>query len=131
MNGGEYMPAKNNGKSKKRYFLVDYENVKTEGFQGIDELEKSDTVIIFYSANADKMTFQHQASLSFTDSRSLLKLTSIELVMLYNHLIFCHPSLLSSIFPSIRVFSNESALCIRWPKCWRVLELQLQHQSFQ
>ena len=52
------MPAKNNSKKKRRYFLVDYENVKTEGFQGIDELEKSDTVIIFYSANADKMTFQ-------------------------------------------------------------------------
>lgn len=52
------MPEKNNGKKKRRYFLVDYENVKTDGFQGIDELEKNDTVIIFYSANADKMTFQ-------------------------------------------------------------------------
>lgn len=52
------MPEKTNSKKKKRYFLVDYENVKTEGFQGIDELEKTDTVIIFYSANADKMTFQ-------------------------------------------------------------------------
>ena len=60
-----------------------------------------------------------QASLSITNSYSLLKLTSIELVMPSNHLILCHPLLcLPSIFPSIRVFSNESALRIRWPKYW-------------
>ena len=60
-----------------------------------------------------------QASLSFTISRSLLKVTSIESVMPSNHLILYHPLLLlPSIFPSIRVFSNESALCIRWPKYW-------------
>ena len=60
-----------------------------------------------------------QASLSITNSRSLPKLMSIELVMPSNHLILCHPLLLlSSIFPSIREFSNESALCIRWPKYW-------------
>src|SRR5574337_917115 len=60
-----------------------------------------------------------QASLSITNSRSLLKLISIELVMPSNNLILCHPLLLSpSIFPSIRVFSNESVLHIRWPKCW-------------
>ena len=60
-----------------------------------------------------------QASLFFTISRSLLKLMSIELVMPSNHLIFCHPLLfLSSVFPSIRVFSNELALRIRWPKYW-------------
>ena len=46
------------------------------------------------------------------------RLMSIELVMPYNHLILCHPLLLPSIFPSIRVFSNESLLCIRWPKYW-------------
>ena len=57
----------------------------------------------------------HQASLSFTVSHSLLKLMSIELVMPSN-LILCHPLLLSSIFPSIRIFSNELALRIRWPK---------------
>ena len=57
--------------------------------------------------------------LSFTNSRSLLKLMSIELMMPSNHLVLCHLLLLlSSVFPSIRVFSNESALCIRWPKCW-------------
>ena len=60
-----------------------------------------------------------QASLSFTISRSLLKFMSIESVMPSNHLIPCHPLLLlPSIFPSIRVFSNESALHIRWPKYW-------------
>ena len=53
-----------------------------------------------------------------TNSQSLLKLMSIELVMPSNHLILCHPLLLPSIFPSIRVFSNELALCIRWPKYW-------------
>ena len=60
-----------------------------------------------------------QASLSITNSQSLLKLMSIESVMPSNHLILCRPLLLLlSIFPSIRVFSNESALCIRWPKYW-------------
>ena len=60
-----------------------------------------------------------QASLSITNSRSLLKLMSIESVMPSNHLILCHPLLLlPSIFPSIRVFLNESALCIRWPRYW-------------
>ena len=60
-----------------------------------------------------------QASLSFTNSQSFLKLMSIELVMLSNHLIYCHPLLLlPSIFPSIRVFSTESAFSIRWPKYW-------------
>ena len=59
------------------------------------------------------------ASLSITNSRSLLKLMSIELVMPSNHLILCRPLLLlSSIFPNIRVFSNESVLHIRWPKYW-------------
>ena len=64
-------------------------------------------------------TAAHQASLSITNSQSLLKLMSIKLVMPSNHLILCHPLLLlSSIFPIIRVFSNELALCIRWPKYW-------------
>ena len=60
-----------------------------------------------------------QASLSITNSQSSLRLTSIESVMPSSHLILCHPLLLlPSIFPSIRVFSNESALHIRWPKYW-------------
>ena len=64
-------------------------------------------------------TAAHQASLYFTISQSLLKLMSIELVMPSNHLILCRPLLLlTSVFPSIKVFSNESVLCIRWPKYW-------------
>ena len=59
-----------------------------------------------------------QASLSFIISQSLLKVMSIESVMPSNHLILCHPLLLPSVFPSIRFFSNESALHIRWPKYW-------------
>ena len=61
-------------------------------------------------------TAASQASLSITISRSLLKLMSIESVMPSNHLILCHPLLQPSIFPRIRVFSNKSVLCIRWPK---------------
>ena len=61
-------------------------------------------------------TAAHQASLSFTISQSFLKLVFIEWVMPSNHVILCHPLLLPAIFPSIRVFSIESALCITWPK---------------
>ena len=79
---------------------------------------------------ASPWTVAHQASLSITNSQSPPKPMSVELVMPSNNLILCCPLLLlPSIFPSIRVFSNESALCIRWPE--RVLEFQLQHQSFQ
>ena len=68
---------------------------------------------------ATPWTAAHQASLFITNSRRLLRLMSIESVMPCNHLILCHPLLLlPSIFPSIRVFSNESALRIRWPKYW-------------
>ena len=64
-------------------------------------------------------TAAHQPSLSFTIFRSLLKLMPIESVMPSNHFVPCHPLLLlPSIFPSIKVFSNELALCIRWPKYW-------------
>ena len=63
-------------------------------------------------------TAAHQASLSITNSQSLLKFISIELVMPSNYFILCRPFLLPSIFPSIRVFSSESVLCIRWPKYW-------------
>ena len=64
-------------------------------------------------------TTAHQASLSITNSRSLLKLMSIESVVPSNHLILCHPLLLlPSVFPSIKVFSSESVLHIRWPKYW-------------
>ena len=64
-------------------------------------------------------TTAHQASLSITNSWSLLKLMSIESVMPFNHLTLCHLFLLlPSILPSVRIFSNESALCIKWPNYW-------------
>ena len=76
----------------------------------------SDSVV---SDSATPWTTAHQASLSITNSRSLLKLMSIESVMPSNHLILCHSLLfLPSILASIRVFSNKSALHIRWPKYW-------------
>ena len=69
--------------------------------------------------SATPWTAAHEASLSITNSQSLLKLMSIESVMPSNHLILCHPPLLlPSVFPSIRVFSNESVLHIRWLKYW-------------
>ena len=72
-----------------------------------------------YPTLCNLMKWARQASLSFTNFQSLLWFMSIELVTLPNDLILCCPLLLlPSIFPSIRVFSNESALCIRWPKHW-------------
>ena len=81
-------------------------------------------IFVFWSLShvqlfAVPWTAAHQASLSITNSWSLLKLMSIESVMPSNHLILCHPHLLLfSIFPSIRVLSSELALCIRWPEYW-------------
>ena len=70
------------------------------------------------SDSATPGTAACQASLSTTNSQSLLRLKSIDLVMPSNHLILCHPLLSPSIFPSIRVFFNESVLHIKWPKYW-------------
>ena len=68
---------------------------------------------------AGPWTEAHQATVSITNSQSLLKLMSVESVMQYNHFILCHPLLLlPSIFPRIRVFLNESALRTTWPKYW-------------
>ena len=76
------------------------------------------SVVQSCSTLCDPMDFS-MPGFPITNSRSLLKLMSIKLVMPSNHLILCHPLfLLPSIFPSIRVFSNESTLCIRWPKYW-------------
>ena len=86
------------------------------------------SVAQLYLTLSTPWTAAHQASLSVTNTQSLLKLISIKLVMPSNHLIPYHPLLLPSIFPSNRVFSNESVLHIRWPKYW---EFQLHHQSFQ
>ena len=71
---------------------------------------------------ATPWTAAHQVSLSITNSRSLLKLRCIELVMPSNRLILCRPLLMPSVFPSIRVFSSESVLRIRWPKYWSFIE---------
>ena len=70
------------------------------------------------SNSAPLWTVAHQASLSITNSQSLLKLMPIALVMPSNHVILCRPLLLPSVSPSIRVFSNDSVLHIRWPKLW-------------
>ena len=72
-----------------------------------------------HSVTCDSATPWTAARLSITNCWSLLKLMSVESVKPSNHLIFCHPLCLPpSIFPSIRVFSNESVICIRWPKYW-------------
>ena len=92
-------------------------NIKEEG-----QNRKSGASVQFsrsvVSDSATPWTAARQASLSITNSRSLLKLMSIESVMPSNHLILCHALLLPSIFSSIRVFSNKPVLCIRWPKYW-------------
>ena len=82
------------------------------GFRSVQSLSHVQLFAIPWTAS-------NQVSLSITNSWSLLKLMSIKLVMPSNHLIVCHPLLLlPSIFPSIRVFSSESVLCIRWTKYW-------------
>jgi len=79
---------------------------------------------------ATTWTTAHQASLSITDTRNLLKLMFTESVMTSNHLILCRPLLiLPSVFPIIRVFSNESALRIRWPKYWS-FSFNIIHSTF-
>ena len=92
------------------------------GDTGEHSCEKDASVQFNHSVMSDSVTpwtAACQASLSITSSWSLLKLMSIESVMPSNHLFLCHPLLLlPSIFPSIRVFSSESILCIRWPKYW-------------
>ena len=88
----------------------------------IPDSERSHIVVtVVHSVVSDSLqppwTTAHQAPLSFAISWSLLTLTSVESVMPSNHLILCHPLLLlPSVFPRIRVFSNELALCIRWPR---------------
>ena len=82
-------------------------------------MSKSVQLLSHVQLSVTAWTAACQASLSITNSKSLLKLMSIESVMPSNYLILCCPPLLPpSIFPSIRVFSNESALRIRWPKYW-------------
>ena len=95
--------------------------VRVRSTRDVEELEAQTQFSLVRSLShvwlfATRRTAAHQASLSIINSQSLLKLMSFELVMPSNHLILRHPLfLLPSIFPSIRVFSNESVLCIRWP----------------
>ena len=109
--------------------LIDGELVSPEGTQEDNNFCHIAAIRQFSSVQllsrvqlfATPWTAAPQASLSITNSRSLLKLMSIELVMPSNHLILCCPLLLPpSIFPNIRVFTNESVLCIRWPKYWSI-----------
>ena len=87
-----------------------------EGACFFSSVQFSRSVVYNFAAS---WTAACQASLSITNSQSLYKLMSMALVMLPNHLILCYPLLLPhSIFPRIRVFSNELVLCIRWPKYW-------------
>ena len=113
-----------------------YENVLSSPITQMHSVICLDNIYLFQFSSVRSLTHVQffatpwtaacQASLSITNSQSLLKLMSIESVMPSNHLILCHPLLLlPSIFPSIRVFSNDSVLHIRWSK------FQLQHQSFQ
>ena len=97
---------------KNHWFFQAYFQVVRISFSSVQSLS---CIPLFVTP----LTAAHQASLSITNSQSLLRLVSIESVMPSNHLILCHPLLLlPSIFPSIRVFSNESVLHIRWPKYW-------------
>ena len=97
-------------------FLHRYINISSLLSNSMPSVQFSCSVVWLF---ATPWTAAHQASLSITSSWSLLKLISIESVMPSNHLILCHPILLlPSIFPSIRVFFNESILRIRWPKYW-------------
>ena len=86
-----------------------------QNYKGFSSVQSLTSVRLF----ATPWTAARQAYLSITNSGSLLKLMSIESVMPSNHLVLCRPLLLlPSIFPNIRVFANESALCIGWPKYW-------------
>ena len=98
---------------------MDSDPTETAGQRGLLPTFSSVQSLSCVQLFATPWTAAHQASLSVTNSRSLPKLMSIESVMPSNHLILCHPLLLlPSIFPSIRVLSNESALRIKWPKYW-------------
>ena len=120
------------GKAIKLFFSTSLKTLSSKtnlvtGYRGQIWLHQDSKALTFSSVQllspvqffVIPLTATCQASLSITSSQSLLKLMSIELVMPSNHLILCCPLLLPpSIIPSIRVFSNELVLCIRWPKYW-------------
>ena len=95
--------------------VFSYINATIKCFQEVHSVQSLSHVQLFVTP----WTAARQASLSITNSQNLIKLMSIESVRSFNHFFLCHPLLLlPSIFPSIRVFSSESVLYIRWPKCW-------------
>ena len=109
----------------RKHFFQDVYNPILSLPLGMPEWDESECgfIIVVKSLShvrlfATLQTTVHQSSLSFTISQNLLKLMSIESVMPSKHLILCHPLLLPSIFPSIRVFPNESIIHIWWPKYW-------------
>ena len=98
------------------------DGLKSDSYPQGEEMYSSVHLLSRVRLFATLRTAARQASLSFTISHSLLRLMSIESVMPSNYLILCHPvPLLPSILPSIRVFSSESALWIRWPKCYLII----------
>ena len=120
--GNKYLGI-NLPKKTKELYTENYETLIKE----IEEIGENHWTIQFHSVQSLSLVrlfptpyiAAHQASLSITNSQSSLKLTSIESVMPFSHLILCHPLLLlPPIPPSIRVFFNESTLRMRWPKYW-------------
>ena len=110
-------------KGKKAKYIEEFvslslQNHFTERFKIPREYHSSVQLLSHVRLFATSWTTARQASLSITNSQSLLKPMSIESATPSNHLILCHPLLLPSIFPSIRVFFNESVLRIRWPEYW-------------
>ena len=98
---------------------INYGVTENEGVENDLKVLSSVQLLSYVRLFVTPWTAAHQASLSITNSQSLLKLMSSESVMPSNHLILCHPLLLlPSIFPSIRIFSSESVFCIKWPKYW-------------
>ena len=127
--------TRNNGAQEaEQSEILDYIDTESsrkhiQGRHVTSVIHSSHRYALFSSVTQLCPTLCSQASLFISNSQSLIQLTSIESVMPSNHLILCCPFLLPpSIFPSIRVFSNESVLRIRWPKYW---SFQLQHQLFQ
>ena len=105
--------------SEKQLHEVKIGNIPEKEFKIIIAQMTSVQSLSHFQLLVTPWTAAHQASLSITNSRSLLKLMSIKSVMPSNHLILCHLHLLlPSIFPSIKIFSNKSGLLIRWPKYW-------------
>ena len=103
--------------NKIHYFHLPFKKVLYLWFENLYFQDLISNIFHSFPLFVTQWIAARQASLSITNSQSSLKLTSIESVMPSSHLILCHPLLLlPSVFPSIRVFSNESALCIRWSK---------------